>query len=359
MEWDLKQWNPLIQDKALVPWLLQPPHENEVARARPITSTQIAALEDLWREDPTAKLEDVAKTGAADAADPVLLTYDDGFHYQNVLAPLVKLEAEEDRRNAERLVRDGVSVAWDIASGARPTARFSWGASGEQEDRMLPGHEVRLRLPPMRSAITQGLAWEGVGVVRSVRDMTVTLHMTSGTLLDETGNEIDLPAGKRHMVVCPTDITEGFTTQLVWKSVSFDRMQAALRTFALDDKAVSPALYKALLGQPQEDASTLHANHRPLAVPGLPQLNPSQLHAVRCAVQRPLALIQGPPGTGKTVTSAAIVYHLKRHSKGRILVSAPSNVAVDQLTAKIALTGLKVIRLYSRAREGIASDVQA
>ena len=55
----------------------------------------------------------------------------------------------------------------------------------------------------------------------------------------------------------------------------------------------------------------------------------------------------GNPGTGKTVTSACIVYHLAtlKHGRGgggQVLVTAPSNVAVDQLTEKINATGLKV-----------------
>lgn len=53
-------------------------------------------------------------------------------------------------------------------------------------------------------------------------------------------------------------------------------------------------------------------------------------------------LLQGPPGTGKTVTSATIVYHLCKQSGGQVLVCAPSNIAVDQLTEKIHRTGLKV-----------------
>jgi len=53
------------------------------------------------------------------------------------------------------------------------------------------------------------------------------------------------------------------------------------------------------------------------------------------------------------VTSAAIVYHLTKLDKGRILISAPSNTAVDQLTVKINSTGLKIVRLFAKAREAI------
>jgi len=68
-------------------------------------------------------------------------------------------------------------------------------------------------------------------------------------------------------------------------------------------------------------------------------------------------LIQGPPGTGKTVTSATIVYHLAKMNPGQVLVCAPSNVAVDQLTEKIHQTGLKVVRMTAKSREALESPV--
>jgi regulator of nonsense transcripts 1 len=38
---------------------------------------------------------------------------------------------------------------------------------------------------------------------------------------------------------CPIDCTHGFTVDFVWKATSFDRMQAAMKTFAVDEKSVS------------------------------------------------------------------------------------------------------------------------
>lgn len=67
---------------------------------------------------------------------------------------------------------------------------------------------------------------------------------------------------------------------------------------------------------------------------------------------------QGPPGTGKTVTSATLVYHLVKATRAKVLVCAPSNIAVDQLTEKIHKTGLKVVRVYSKSREVVESAVQ-
>jgi regulator of nonsense transcripts 1 len=57
------------------------------------------------------------------------------------------------------------------------------------------------------------------------------------------------------------------------------------------------------------------------------------------------------------VTSASIVYHLAKQNVGQVLVCAPSNVAVDQLTEKIHLTGLRVVRIAAKSREATQSNV--
>ena len=93
-----------------------------------------------------------------------------------------------------------------------------------------------------------------------------------------------------------------------------------------------------------------------LNVPGLPELNHSQFSAVKAVLQKPLSLIQGPPGTGKTVTSASLVFHLAKQAQGQVLVTAPSNVAVDQLCSKIHATGLRVVRMVAKSREAMSTD---
>ena len=179
--------------------------------------------------------------------------------------------------------------------------------------------------------------WTGVGHVIKIPD----------NFGDEVGIELKSNAP------APTEMKSNFVVDFVWKSTSFDRMQAALRKFAVDDSSVSTYIYHKLLGHEVEDV--LFRAHLPkhFSAPNLPELNRSQVYAVRHALQRPLSLIQGPPGTGKTVTSATIVYQLVKQHGGPILVCAPSNTAVDQLTEKIERTGLKVVRLCAKSREAI------
>ena len=117
-----------------------------------------------------------------------------------------------------------------------------------------------------------------------------------------------------------------------------------------------------LLGHEVEEQAIRAAIPAALSAPGLPALNPPQMLAVQAVLQAPLSLIQGPPGTGKTVTSATLVYHMARGGGGagaqQVLVAAPSNVAADQLAQRIALTGLRVVRMLARSREAVASAIE-
>ena len=65
-------------------------------------------------------------------------------------------------------------------------------------------------------------------------------------------------------------------------------------------------------------------------------------------------LIHGPPGTGKTRTLVEIVRQALR-KRQRVLVTAASNVAVDNLARRLAALGVKVLRLGSA--EVISADL--
>ena len=63
-------------------------------------------------------------------------------------------------------------------------------------------------------------------------------------------------------------------------------------------------------------------------------LNQSQKDAVTAAMQSPLTCLWGPPGTGKTYTLAVILELLSSAPKRRILVTAPTHNAVDNIMRK-------------------------
>ena len=127
----------------------------------------------------------------------------------------------------------------------------------------------------------------------------------------------------------PTDPDLKFIVEFIWKSTSFDRMRLALKIFLRDESSVSNYIFYKLLGYNTQEQFIKANIPKHLSVSGLPELNHFQMNAVKKALITPLCLIQGPPGTGKTVTSTSLVYHLVKQKMGKILVCAPSNIAVD------------------------------
>ena len=65
------------------------------------------------------------------------------------------------------------------------------------------------------------------------------------------------------------------------------------------------------------------------------QLNESQKNAIKFALKvNEIGLIHGPPGTGKTTTIVEIILQLVKLDN-KILVVAPSNIAVDNIGEKL------------------------
>ncbi|XP_038687689.1 regulator of nonsense transcripts 1 homolog [Tripterygium wilfordii] len=335
MNWDLSQWCPLIDDRCFLQWLVKIPSEQEQLRARQISAQQINKVEELWKTNPDATLEDLEKPGVDDEPQPVVLKYEDAYQYQNVFAPLIKLEADYDKMMKESQSKDNVTVRWDIGLNKKRIAYFVF-PKEDNELRLVPGDELRLRY----SGDAAHPAWQSVG------------HVIKLTAQEEVALELRANQG------VPVDVNHGLSVDFVWKSTSFDRMQTAMKTFAVDDTSVSGYIYHHLLGHEVEIQLVRNTLPRRFGAPGLPELNASQVFAVKSVLQKPISLIQGPPGTGKTVTSAAIVYHMAKQGQGQVLVCAPSNVAVDQLAEKISATGLKVVRLCAKSREAVSSPVE-
>lgn len=69
-------------------------------------------------------------------------------------------------------------------------------------------------------------------------------------------------------------------------------MKAALRLLGQDEQCVSQYLYHKLMGHNVDEIIFKVALPKRLNVPGLPELNHSQMLAVKTVLQRPLSLIQ-------------------------------------------------------------------
>ncbi|CAI9766681.1 unnamed protein product [Fraxinus pennsylvanica] len=81
---------------------------------------QIYKIEELWKTNPDATLEELEKPGVDDEPQSVALKYEDAYQYQNVFAPLIKLEADYDKMMKESQSKDN-SHRFDDASRLTPT----------------------------------------------------------------------------------------------------------------------------------------------------------------------------------------------------------------------------------------------
>lgn len=392
-DWDLSQWQPLIEERALLNWLVKFPGDSELSRSRLVTIGMINRLEETWKKDPKAKMnsgagsgsggknganggnmmdeeEDEAARRAREMPHPVLPSYDDAYHYQDIFGPLVQMEADNDKSVKESQTQEGIIVRWDVGLSSKPVAWFSFPRS-DTEVRLVPGDELRL-LRPSDSANRKDWACDG-HVIKIVGDEIGleldTVVSSSSSSSSNSSLSSSTPSKSKHHhnssshhVQVPLDLTLGYRVEFVWKSTSFDRMLNAMTTLKSQESAVSNYLYHKLMGHDVEDDwlrpyEETSQKVEQTKIPNLPELNPSQLEAVKAVVASPLSLIQGPPGTGKTVTSASIVYHLSQLGNGPVLVCAPSNVAVDHLTERIDRTGLRVVRIAAKSREAVPSPV--
>jgi superfamily I DNA and/or RNA helicase len=133
---------------------------------------------------------------------------------------------------------------------------------------------------------------------------------------------------------------------LLFDNTTYQEMERALREVAQAERSRLAELREVLLGhQPpffQEISSPVC----------LPQLNAVQNEALnKVLAAKDLAIIHGPPGTGKTTTLVATIGLVLKQER-QVLVTAPSNAAVDLLSEKLALAGVRVLRLGNPARVG-------
>ncbi|HRG09999.1 MAG TPA: AAA domain-containing protein [Cyclobacteriaceae bacterium] len=151
------------------------------------------------------------------------------------------------------------------------------------------------------------------------------------------------------ITINPDDLPEWMNDGNLGVDVMFDEMTYKEMEYAL--KSVSKAednrvaeLRELFLG-----AATPVLSTEVESLP-TPQLNQSQQAALQKILQtQDVAFIHGPPGTGKTTTLVQAIVQTQR-IEGQVLVSAPSNAAIDLLVEKLSEQGLNVVRIGHPAR---------
>jgi regulator of nonsense transcripts 1 len=332
INWDTSQWFPLIEDKMFLPWLVPTPTKEQIGD-KMTTASQINRVEENWKRDVGSKLEQHHEEEEELKVAPII--YENIKEYQNMMNRLVDLESEYDKKLKESQIRENVDIRWDSGSGSRKIAWISC-------NRLLFDNDIRICIGDELKVRYDGdvLKWYDEGHVIKV----------GSSANDEIG--IELKEGN-----APIDIVTGFVVEFVWKATSFERMKWAVKRFCTNKNSASRYIRGKIMKIDVKQVAIECNPPESMSISSLPELNHSQIDAIKTALRRPLSLIQGPPGTGKTVTCAALVYHLVKLSKNRILVCAPSNVAIDQLTLKIHSSGLRVVRVTAKSRESLDSSI--
>jgi superfamily I DNA and/or RNA helicase len=133
---------------------------------------------------------------------------------------------------------------------------------------------------------------------------------------------------------------------VVFDENSYAEMEAALRLAPqLAEKKETGELISILTGHKKPRFENF------ITPPQASSLNVMQEAAVQKILSaNELAIVHGPPGTGKTTTLVEAIKLIIKKEKGQVLVTAPSNAAVDLLTEKLSDAGLNVVRVGNPAR---------
>lgn len=111
---------------------------------------------------------------------PIFSSYEDAYQYQNIFGPLVKIEADYDKRLKESQTENDISVRWDMGLNQKRIAWFSMPKLESGEVRLAVGDELRMKFVGGGSIGMGGIkglqafnksygggekGWEGVGSV--------------------------------------------------------------------------------------------------------------------------------------------------------------------------------------------------
>lgn len=146
--------------------------------------------------------------------------------------------------------------------------------------------------------------------------------------------------------------TPGFRLDLLENEITFARGDRAISQFEKADSLPLRRMAACLFLQTAPAFTKVDAPRFQDSA-----LNDPQRESIAFLLQhQPVACLHGPPGTGKTRVLVEVVRQLLAQG-GKVLVSAPSNAAVDNLCERLLGAGVQVVRLGNPAR--VSASVEA
>lgn len=251
---------------------------------------------------------------------------------------LLKIEQEEDRQQYKIK-----SLKSTVAE--RKAMGFCWYPVTITKEEIGFGNKVVIELERTKDRDQLHLFQTGKAAALFSNNSSGERQNLNGVIVGLRRNKVLLATNKEDL---PEWVEDGrLGIDLTFDEMSYREMEFAMKKVIEAYKTRLAELRDILLG----DTSPRFTD---VQVEDIPSLNPSQNEAVRRIVQaKDVAIIHGPPGTGKTTTLVQAILTTLQTQK-RLLVTAPSNTAVDLLTEKLANEGVNVIRIGNPSR---VSDV--
>lgn len=309
-QWQIDQWQPLVENKSLLSWLARPPTPADIKSGphRDLALKKIRNLEVYWR---SSNIQDAPSALTAlmleECVEKVPISFTSAEHYRSVFEPLISLESEYSRLTRYQYIQRETSISWDVSSHRTRVAIFAFASDRFAEQHSLvegkptPGDRILISHPTWKppastnsaantsantnnSSASQKLSStrnqkaerqliidsdeEDAITNNTLRRQTanappansrdgsspVTLGTWSiaGTLLRVTRNGdlvVDLEVDSSSQEgPWNSGTSNGFHVQFLWREASHERMRAALRTFVQDSRSISANLYDTLLG---------------------------------------------------------------------------------------------------------------
>ncbi|CAI5731749.1 unnamed protein product [Hyaloperonospora brassicae] len=145
------------------------------------------------------------------------------------------------------------------------------------------------------------------------------------------------------------DVGAKYTLDRLVNTATFEKLLRVLRQMEKHDVEAAQAVVDVIFAKREPQWTS----PLPAIAPFHAGLNESQVEAIRFALaSKDVALIHGPPGTGKTTTVVELILQAVTAFDQKVLVCAPSNIAVDNVLAKLAETCSRVHKQLRLTRIG-------